>query len=99
MLFCIGVKLGLSHYGEEFENRMPRRIFGPRREEGAGGWGKLHSEEFHKLYASPNIVRVMKSRRMRLADRVACKREIINGYTILVGKSEVNRPLVRHRHR
>jgi hypothetical protein len=47
------------------ENRVLRRIFRPKREEVAGGWRRLHNEELHNLYASPNIVRVMKSRRMK----------------------------------
>jgi hypothetical protein len=50
---------------------MLRRIFGPKREEVAGGWGRLHNEELHNLYASLNIIRVIKSRRMRLAGHVA----------------------------
>jgi hypothetical protein len=48
-----------------FENRVLRRIFGPKREEVAGGWRKLHSEELHNLYASPNVIRVTKSVRTR----------------------------------
>jgi hypothetical protein len=48
-----------------FENRMLRRIFGPKREEVMGGWRRLHNEELHNLYASPNIIGVIKSRRMR----------------------------------
>jgi hypothetical protein len=48
-----------------FENRVLRKIFGPKREEVAGGWRRLHNEEFHNLYASPNIIRVIRSRRMR----------------------------------
>jgi hypothetical protein len=47
-----------------FENRVLRRIHGPKREEVAGGWRRLHNEELHNLYASPNIIRVIKSRRM-----------------------------------
>jgi hypothetical protein len=48
-----------------FEDRVLRRIFGPKREEVAGGWRKLHNEELHNLYASPNIIiRVMKSRKL-----------------------------------
>jgi hypothetical protein len=48
-----------------FENRVLRRIFGPKREEVVGGWSRLHNEELHNLYASPNIIRVIKSRRIR----------------------------------
>jgi hypothetical protein len=50
-----------------FENRMLRRIFGPYRDEVAGGCRRLHNEELHNLYASPNVVRMIKSRRMRMA--------------------------------
>jgi hypothetical protein len=49
------------------ENRVLRRIFGPKREEVAGGWRRLHNEELYNLYTSPNIIRVIKSRRMRWA--------------------------------
>jgi hypothetical protein len=49
------------------ENRVLRRIFGPRREEVAGGWRRLHNKELHNLYSSPNIMRVMESRGMRCA--------------------------------
>jgi hypothetical protein len=48
-----------------FENRVPRRIFGPKRDEVTGKWRKLHNEEFNDLYSSPNIVQVIKPRRMR----------------------------------
>jgi hypothetical protein len=48
-----------------FQNRVLRRIFGPKREEVAGGWRRLHNEELHNLYTSPNIIRVIKSWRMR----------------------------------
>ena len=54
-----------------FENRVLRRIFGPKRDEVKGEWRKLHNEELHNLYSSPNIVRVIKSRRMRWAGHVA----------------------------
>jgi hypothetical protein len=57
-----------------FENRVLRRIFGPKREEVAGGWKRLHNEELHNLYTSPNIIRVIKSRRVRLAGHVTCLR-------------------------
>jgi hypothetical protein len=53
-----------------FENRVLRRIFGPKREED-GSWRKLHNDELHRLYSSPNTVRVIKSRRMRWAGHVA----------------------------
>jgi hypothetical protein len=52
------------------ENRVLRRIFGPKRGEVAGGWRRLHNEELHNLYASPNVIRVMKSWRMRWAKYV-----------------------------
>jgi hypothetical protein len=54
-----------------FENRVLRRIFGPKRDEVTGGWRKLHNEELHKFYTSPNIIRMIKSRRMRWAGHVA----------------------------
>jgi hypothetical protein len=54
-----------------FENRVLRTVFGPKRYEVVGGWRKLHNEEFHKLYSSPNIIRMIKSRRVRLTGHVA----------------------------
>jgi hypothetical protein len=59
----------------------------------------LHNEEFHNLYASSNIVRVIKSRRMRLEGHVVCTEEMKIAFKILVGKPEGKRPLRRHRHR
>ena len=81
-----------------FENRVLRRIFGPRRDEVTGEWRRLH-EELNDLYNSPNIVRVIKSRRMRWAGHVARMGEERWVYRVLVGKSEGRRPLGRPRRR
>jgi hypothetical protein len=71
-----------------FENRVIRRIFGPKRDEVTGEWMKLHNEELHILYSSPNIIRQIMSRRMRWAGNVACMREEKKVYKVLVGKPE-----------
>jgi len=65
----------------------------------AGGWRRLHHEELYNLYASQNIMRVIKSGRMRWAGHVALMREMRNAYTILVRKPEGKRPLGRRRRR
>jgi hypothetical protein len=57
--------LGEEHRLRVFENRVLRRIFGPKRDEVTGEWRKLHNEEIHDLYSSPSIIRIIKSRRMR----------------------------------
>jgi hypothetical protein len=82
-----------------FENRVLRRTLGPKREEGSGGWRRLHNEELHNLHASPNIIRMIKSRTMRWVERVVCVREMRNAYYTLVGKPERKRPLGRSRIR
>jgi hypothetical protein len=64
-----------------------------------GDWRKLHNDELHNLYSSPNIIRMIKSRRMRWAGHVAQMRETRNAYRILVGKPEGKRPLGRPRRR
>jgi hypothetical protein len=56
-----------EHRLRVFENRVLRRIFGPKRDDVTGNWRKLHNEELHKLYSSPNIIRMIKSKRMRWA--------------------------------
>jgi hypothetical protein len=66
-----------------FENRVLRRIFGPKGGEVTGGWRKLHNEELHNLYSSPSIIRMIKSRRMRWAGNVARMGERRNAYRIL----------------
>jgi len=76
-----------------------RRIFWPKRDEVTGEWRKLHNEEFNYLYCSPNIVRVLKSRRTRWAGHVAHMVEGRGMYRVLVGKPEGRRPLERPRHR
>jgi hypothetical protein len=70
-----------------FENRILRRLFGPKKEEVAEGWRILLDEELHNSYFSPNIIRVIKSRKMRWARHAACMYE--KCYKIFIGKLEV----------
>ena len=81
-----------------FENRVLRRIFGPKRDEVTREWRKLR-DELNDLYSSPNIVRVIKSRRIRWAGHVARMGERRGGYRVLVRKPEGKRPLGRPRRR
>jgi hypothetical protein len=80
-----------------FENRVLRRIFGPKRDEVTGEWRKLHNEKLHDLYSSPSIIRIIKS--MRWAGHVARMGEKRNAYRLLVGKPEGKSPLGRPRRR
>jgi len=82
-----------------FENRVLRRTFGPKRDEVTGEWRKLRNEELNNLYSSPNIMRVIKSRRMRWEGHVACMGEGRGVYRVLVGKPEGRRTLGRPRLR
>jgi hypothetical protein len=82
-----------------FENRVIRKIFGPKRDEVTGEWRKLHSEELHILYSSPNINRQIKSRTMRWAGHVALMGEDRNVYRVLMEKPEEKRLLGRPRRR
>jgi hypothetical protein len=82
-----------------FENRVLKRIFGPKRDEVTGVWGKMHNEELHGLYSSPSIIRVIKARRMRWAGQVAHMGEVRGAYNILVGRPEGRRLLGRPRRR
>ena len=82
-----------------FENMVLRRIFGPRRDEETGEWRRLHNEELNYFYSSPNMVRVIKSRRMRWAGHVARMGEERGVHRVLVGKPEGRRPLGRPRLR
>jgi len=82
-----------------FENMVLRIIFGPRREEVTWEWRRLHNEELNDLYSSPNILRVIKSRRMRWAGHVARLGEEREVYRVLVGKPEGKRPVGGPRRR
>jgi hypothetical protein len=90
--------LGEEHRLRVFENRVLRKISGPKREED-GSWRKLHNDELHSLYSSQNIVRVIKSRRMRGAGHVARMGEEKGVYRVVVGRPEGKRPLGRPRRR
>jgi hypothetical protein len=82
-----------------FENRVLRRIFGPKRDEVTGEWRKLHNKELHVLYSSPSIIRIIKSQRMRWVGYVARMGEERNDCRLLVGKPEGKRLLGRPRRR
>jgi hypothetical protein len=82
-----------------FENRVLRRIFGPKRDEVTGEWRRLHNKELYALYSSPNIIRVIKSRRLRWAGHLARRGERRSAYRVLVEKPEENRLHGRSRHR
>jgi hypothetical protein len=90
--------LGEEHRLRIFENRALRKILRPKREED-GSWRKLRNDELHGLYSSPNIVRVIKPRRMRWAGHVARMGEGRGVYRVLVGRPEGKRSLGRPRRR
>ena len=81
------------------ENTVLRKVSGPKRDEMTGEWRKLHNVELNDLYSLPNIVRVVKSRRMRWAGHVARMGEDRCVHRVLVGKPEGKRPLGRPRRR
>jgi hypothetical protein len=89
----------LVHRLRALENKVLRRIFGPKRDEVTGGWRKLHNEELRDLYSSPSIIRIIKSRRMRWVGHLSRMGEKRNAYRLLVGKPEAKRPLGRPRRR
>jgi hypothetical protein len=82
-----------------FENRLLRRIIGPKRDEVMGGWRQLYNEELHDLHSLPSIIGIIKLRRMRWVGHVARMGEKRNAYGLLVGKPEGKRPLGRPRRR
>jgi hypothetical protein len=95
----LSLTLREEHILRVFENRVLRRIFGPKRDEVTGGWRKLHNEELRDLYTSPSIVGVIKARRMRWAGHVVRMGEVKGAYNILVGRPEGRRPLQTSRCR
>ena len=93
------VKQYVLHIESVCGNRVLRGIFGPKRDGVTGQWRKLHSEELNDLYCPPNIVRVIKSRRVRWAGHVARMEEGRGVHKVLVGKPEGKRPVGRPRRR
>ncbi|KAJ4446863.1 hypothetical protein ANN_13563 [Periplaneta americana] len=88
-----------EHRLRVFENKVLRKIFGAKRDEVTGEWRKLHNTELHALYSSPDIIRNIKSRRLRWAGHVARMGESRNAYRVLVGRPEGKRSLGRPRRR
>jgi hypothetical protein len=95
----LALTLTKEHRLRVFENRVLRRICGPKRDEVTGEWKKLHSGELHNLYSLPDYIRQIKSRRMRWSGHVACVGDWRNMCRVLVGKPEGKRPLGRSRRR
>jgi hypothetical protein len=95
----LSLTLSVEHKLRVFENNVLRRIFGPKRDEITGQWRKLDNEELHNFYSSPDIIRQVKSRRMRWEGNVARTGEGRNVYRVLVGKPEGKMPLGRPRRR
>jgi hypothetical protein len=93
------VTLREQHRLGVFENRVLRRIFGPKRDEVTGEWRKLHNEERRDLYSSPSIISIIKARRKRWAGHVLRMGEKRNAYRLEVGKPEGKSPLGRPRRR
>jgi hypothetical protein len=93
------IALREEHWLRVLGNRVLKKIFGPKKDEVTGEWRKLHNEELHNLYSSSDIIRQIKSRRMRWAGHVARMEEDTEVYKVLVGKPEGKRPLGRPRRR
>jgi hypothetical protein len=88
-----------EHRLRVFENREPKKIFGPKKEEVTAEWRILHNEELNEPHSTPNIIRVIKSRRIRWAEHVACMGKMRGAYRVQVGKPNGNRSLGRPRHK
>ena len=84
-----------EHRLRVFENKVLRKIFEAKKDEITCEWSKLHNSELHALYSSPNIIRSLRSRRLRWAGHVARMEQSRNAYKVLVGKPEGKRPLGR----
>jgi hypothetical protein len=95
----LSLTLREEHRLRVFENRVLRRIFGPKRDEVSGGWRKLHNEELHNSCSFPSIIRIIKSRRTRWLGHVARMSDTRNANRILEGKPEGKRPLGKPRCR
>jgi hypothetical protein len=95
----LSLTLREKHRLRVFENKVLRRIFGPKRDEVTGGWRKPHNEELHSLYSSLSIVRVIKARKVRWAGHVARMGDVRGAYNILIVRPERRRPLGRPRRR
>ena len=93
------VKLREEHRLRVFKNKVLRKIFGDKTDEIRGQWRKLHNAELHALHSSPNIIRSLKSRRLRWAGHVGSMEQSRYAYRVLVGKPEGKRPLGRLRRR
>ena len=93
------ITLREEHRLRLFENKVLRKIFGAKKDEISDEWRKLHNAELHALYSSPNIIRSLKSRRLRWAGHVARMEQSRNAYRVLVQKPEGKRPLGRPRRR
>ena len=88
-----------KHRLRVFKNKVLRKIFRAKGDEIIGEWRELHNAELHALYSSPNIIRNLKSRRLRWAGHVVRMEQFRNAYRVLVGKPETKRPLGRPRRR
>jgi hypothetical protein len=96
---CGSLTLRKEHKLRVFKNRVLRKIFGPKRDEATGEWRRLHNDELNDLYSSPNIIRVIKSRRMGWAGKVARIGEKRGVYRVLVGEHQGKRAADRSKRR